>query len=903
MSLPRPPIEVKPLNTQNGMLLGGDVTGVSIQEILASKDLRRQIRELLTAQGLLLFRNSRLSPAEETEFMQIFDWDDESPFADVTGPYHTDGIGLVDGTAAQWKIPTAPAVQLQGSGRIKDHHGLSGILVSHYATREWHVDGAHDVMVVVPAVSSNNNESKHHHDDRQPSSLLCPPVATSMYCLQTPKVGGETLFASGTAAFQNLSSSLQQQALALDACYDRFFRPMQKDGCQAQAVPCDDSDHSYDALPPPQCGPPVMVTTNRHPIVIRDPLGRPSLYVGPAFTQCLVDRASGKTWTQEESQDLIGECLRQGLRNGNMYQHRWDPLDFVVWSNRCMLHSATETDAYRGQDRLFHRIRMASKVPVEAFDQRHTDDDTDYGEMQRLYGRLWALQQLLASGFIQFLLDVSVTNRAKFSHVGFAMTGATRLSSLITVLLWMAYAAVLYRPQNKTILTTVHVINMVVHTVKIPFLWDYEVWDWLMELTVVTMGVQHGASLVRWQLAIFYYATTVYKFTRSFFSHKVSCAPIFVLALLDMMVPAGLSVPQPLIAMLTVTAPALTILVEGLIPTLLAVAPGWGVLVGLLFHFLITIQPPPGNAGGFSVSLAVQYAFFCRFGKSAPMPTLIWYAAVPFLAAMTALGHSHGDDWAVPVHAIMILALVPAALETGGRPFVATTTQTKVKRSLLVTVISALTLIYAFGMPIMGGDMGASTMFSNLRVYSKSNHLFLPTGLLLNTTSVRVDFTTSDHINSVHPNEASGLYSPRLKAWLQSGGHSGRQFAPYLKRSLNITITSNGETEFVPYIIPDLEVRRLVQEAFDVGEDSFTLEYTKLPSLDRVVFKAWDRSCFLMSALSKSSQKKPIPCSKDESVLNPGLSFWQSKLLLFFSFPVSHNTSEDVGISELGCMC
>lgn len=852
--------------TEGSFLAGCEITSHSIREILDQPRLQSAVRELFDVHGLLLFRDCHITPEEETMFLKLFDWDDRLPLDQVTGPYSTDGIGIVGGTALQWKIPSfGGAIQLQGSGVVEDHHGVSGTLVSRYETREWHVDGAHDVPL-----------------------NTYPPVATSMYCIKTPQVGGETLFTSGRAAFDRLPPHMQKQALELDACYDRTFRSMEPDGCQAILTESGDVGSVF----------------HRRPIVIKDQLGRPSLYVGPAFTQHLIERVTGKVWGAHESQDFLGRCLRLGLHQ-NLYEHRWKPLDFIVWSNRSILHSPTETYVYEGQDRLFHRIRMASKTPVEPF-FRKVNHQLAVSKQRALYGRLWALQQLLSSGAIPYFMNVSTARLlSKYGQSGFSLASATRAGPVLTLLLWLAYLLVGLWPKNHGILLATHMANMIAHMVKIPFLWDFEIWDWLMELSIVVLGFEEGARLARWQLIVFYLATAFYKLTRSFLSPKVSCAPIFVLALVDMLLPISMKLPQMVVNMLSWSAPSLTILIEVTIPVLLAVEPYLGVLLGLLFHFLITVQPPPGNAGGFSISIAVRYALFCRLGKDY-RHLYKWHVVVPFLAAALALGYSHGNDWAVPVHAVMIITLVPAALETRRlvrMPSEVCATKAERGRKWTIRILSALTLAYAFGMPILGGDMGAATMFSNLRVYSKSNHLLVPTGLLLNTTTVRVDWTTSQRINDIHPNDATTLLTPRLQAWLHSTGHTGRQFAPYLQRSLSITISSNGEGEeqFIPYLLPDLEVRRLLQESFDAGEKDFVLHYTKLPSLDKVLYSAIDQSCFVVPAMDASRR---FPCDQNEAPMKVGLPFALQKSLLFFSFPVFVNTSKNLEDTvELGCVC
>ena len=804
----------------------------SMKEIMESPALLTKAQALLAERGLLLFREAELTPAEETAFVKLFGWDDVSPFDDVAGPYMTAGTGIVDDSAIRWKIPSFPAIQLQGNGAVRDHYDVpNGTLVANNKTREWHTDGCHDVL----------------------KSL--PPIATSMYCLKTPTNGhGETLFASGRHAFSRLTPQLQARALQLDAVYDLTYRPMDPDGCRASMT--------KDEEP----------VTTRFPIVIQDQTGEPSLYVGPAFTKYLVDRQTGRELSPEKSQKFLGTCLHRGLK---VYEHKWRPKDFVLWCNRCLLHSATETNKYTGHDRLHHRIRMASKLPVIPYQNQ---------QQTLIYARLWAFQQLLSSGAINYLASKVIPGE------DFNLASQTTLSPQFTVALWIAYIGVLVKPLNRPLLIGTHLINLVVHAIKIPFVWDYEVWDFLIELSVILLP--SPASLARSQLLVFYYATAFYKFTKSFLSRQVSCGSIFVFAILDLVVPKGLDPSPTVLTMINALSPAMTIFIEVLIPTLLFLTPGIGILVGLVFHLLITLQPPPNNAGGFSVSIAVRYAFFLQ-GQSGNWSPLYALIAVPLVAVAVAIGSDHGSDWSVPVHVIMSLALVPPALATirsSGPP------RRKKTRSFTAMMIIGLTMLYAVGMPLLGGDMVADTMFSNLRVYSRSNHLIAPTGLLLNTTTLRIDATTSDFINNQHPNEATSLHSPRLTRWLRSAGHRGRQFAPYLKRTIGITVSKNQGTV---YFIPDLELRRLVQEAYDHGETSFRITYTKLPSLDRVVFDAKKGRCQVF----KEGGKKRTKCGPEEAVLNPGLSFLQSKFLLFFSFPVPPNATSLDDVVELGCIC
>ena len=76
---------------------------------------------------------------------------------------------------------------LQGEGKVAGHHGVpDGIISSGKPTREWHSDGLHELQE--------------------------PPVATSMYSVSVKPVGGDTLFMSGKAIYDQLAEEEQARA-------------------------------------------------------------------------------------------------------------------------------------------------------------------------------------------------------------------------------------------------------------------------------------------------------------------------------------------------------------------------------------------------------------------------------------------------------------------------------------------------------------------------------------------------------------------------------------------------------------------------------------------------------------------------------------------------------------------
>lgn len=95
----------------------------------------------------------------------------------------------------------------------------------------------------------------------------------------------------------------------------------------------------------------------RHPLVHRHPrTGRRALYIDPG-TLIAVDGMD-----EAEARALFGELLDAATRDGNVYHHRWQVGDLVLWDNAVTLH---RRDAFADeQGRLMKR--MIIELPPES---------------------------------------------------------------------------------------------------------------------------------------------------------------------------------------------------------------------------------------------------------------------------------------------------------------------------------------------------------------------------------------------------------------------------------------------------------------------------------------------------------------------------------------------------------
>jgi taurine dioxygenase len=164
-----------------------------------------------------------------------------------------------------------------------------------------------------------------------------PPMATVLCAKEVPAVGGDTVFASMTAAFDGLSARLQQYIEGLEAVHDlKPFRALFGDGADERA-----ELQRYERLYPPHAHPVVRV----HPVSQRK-----VLFVNPNFTIAVKDM------DEREGRALLDILFQQALIPEYQYRHRWAPHTLVMWDNRSVQHYAVHD--YYPQRRYMERVTI-----------------------------------------------------------------------------------------------------------------------------------------------------------------------------------------------------------------------------------------------------------------------------------------------------------------------------------------------------------------------------------------------------------------------------------------------------------------------------------------------------------------------------------------------------------------
>jgi taurine dioxygenase len=165
-----------------------------------------------------------------------------------------------------------------------------------------------------------------------------PPMASMLYGLEIPPTGGDTLFASQYAAYDNLPQALKDRVAALKARHVFNYGKIQAEAGSARKPLTEDQK--------------AQLAGAVHPVVRTHPeTGRKALYVSPGFTVEIVGEAPALL------QELIGYATAPEV----IYRHAWKPGDAVLWDNRCLMHHAPLYDPK--YTRHMHRTTIAGTKP------------------------------------------------------------------------------------------------------------------------------------------------------------------------------------------------------------------------------------------------------------------------------------------------------------------------------------------------------------------------------------------------------------------------------------------------------------------------------------------------------------------------------------------------------------
>jgi len=148
----------------------------------------------------------------------------------------------------------------------------------------------------------------------------CPPLGAILHALEVPSVGGDTMWADMSGAYQALSAPLRAFVEGLTASHSArkaggYFADRDVTGGEAA--------HR------------TAMTSARHPLVRTHPeTGVPALFVNPLFT----DKVDGMR--RRESDALLGLLYEVAVEPERLVRWKWEDGDVAFWDNRCTMHYA-----------------------------------------------------------------------------------------------------------------------------------------------------------------------------------------------------------------------------------------------------------------------------------------------------------------------------------------------------------------------------------------------------------------------------------------------------------------------------------------------------------------------------------------------------------------------------------
>ena len=198
------------------------------------------------------------------------------------------------------------------------------------------VDGHPEVAEVRKEPDQKRNIGNKWHTDHSYDDA--PALGSMIYALEVPPVGGDTMFANMSLAWETLSDGMKDMLARLEAVHSsrHVFGP----GYKANPDVADRFRNPEQA-----------VQDAVHPVVIRHPdTGRKVLYVNPTFTV----RFNG--WTEEESRPLLDYLYEHASRPEFTCRVEWRKGSLGLWDNRATWHLALND--YPGHRRLMHRVTI-----------------------------------------------------------------------------------------------------------------------------------------------------------------------------------------------------------------------------------------------------------------------------------------------------------------------------------------------------------------------------------------------------------------------------------------------------------------------------------------------------------------------------------------------------------------
>lgn len=271
--------------TRRSAHIGAFVSGIDLTKPL-DDDLVAEIRQALLDHFVVFFRNQTITPDQHLAFA--------ARFGEIDEPHPVFGSHVKD----------ARLTVIESKGRVEDSE--------HY----WHTDVTYQ---------------------------QAPSMGSILMARKIPDVGGDTLFANMYAAYESLSTPMQEFLSGLTA------------------------SHSFErgwgtTMRMREGGDERMLELNRafplmtHPVVRTHPeTGRKALYVNEYYTSQINELS------EIESTGLLQLLHKHSQLPEFQVRHCWQTNDIAFWDNRCTQHYASHD--YGAAHRIMNRVTLVGDRP------------------------------------------------------------------------------------------------------------------------------------------------------------------------------------------------------------------------------------------------------------------------------------------------------------------------------------------------------------------------------------------------------------------------------------------------------------------------------------------------------------------------------------------------------------
>ncbi|HIE90028.1 MAG: TauD/TfdA family dioxygenase [bacterium] len=265
-------------------IIGSEISGLNLSKPIAP-DTLALLRNLWLERKVLFFRDQHLTPDQQVAFTKQFGEVEKYPF--LKG---LEGNPLV-----------APVLKLP-----EETVNFGGI---------WHSDTTY---------------------------LEKPADGASLYALELPPIGGDTIFCNMSTAYEALSADVQKSVAGLKAVNSSAKAAISMTRVNRLADAGD--QHTPEAF------------SSVHPVIRLHPeTGEPAIYVNQAHTVCI------EGLPEADSDRLLNMLYQHARKPEFQCRFRWSVGALALWDNRASHHYPVND--YYGYRRLLHRVSLRGTQP------------------------------------------------------------------------------------------------------------------------------------------------------------------------------------------------------------------------------------------------------------------------------------------------------------------------------------------------------------------------------------------------------------------------------------------------------------------------------------------------------------------------------------------------------------